>query len=113
MSATPGVIVSKTGKFEEDGGISGVDFMGFTSLNMAMVEKTWKVNCNQGSRPNKKHLTIPILRNNVIERGVCFVPNSNGYMIPNYGKGTLVKFSGYLYVRANGSVDSTAILPLS
>ena len=39
MNATPGVIVSKTGKFEEDGGILGVDFMGFTSLKKAIVEK--------------------------------------------------------------------------
>jgi hypothetical protein len=101
MRVSPGAIVSKTNKFEEDGGILGVDFMGFTSLKMAI--KTWKVNRNWGSRPNKKPLTIPILRNNVNERGVCFVLNSNGNMIPNYGKGALVKFSGYMHARTNGS----------
>ncbi len=36
MSASPGVTISKTGKFEEDGRILGVDFMGFTSLKMAI-----------------------------------------------------------------------------
>jgi hypothetical protein len=97
----PPAHVTAVGVVEEDGGILGVDFMGFTSLKKAIVEKTWKVNCNWGSRPNQKALTIPILRNNVNEHGVCFVPNTNGNMIPNYGKGALVKFSGYVHARAN------------
>jgi hypothetical protein len=40
MSASPGVIVSKTGKFKEDGGMLGVDFVGFTSLKLAQTGRS-------------------------------------------------------------------------
>jgi hypothetical protein len=101
MSASPGVIVSKTGKFMENGGILGVDFAGFNSLKLAQIIGVinWKV----GKKPNRKNLMLQMLRNNINERGVCFVPNSNGSTIPNYGKGVLVKFSGYVHARKGRS----------
>ena len=66
--------------------------MGFMSLKKAIADKK---DC--------KKLTITILKNNVNEHGACFVRNSNGNMIPKYGKGVLVKFSGYLHLQHNVS----------
>jgi hypothetical protein len=98
-NASPGVFVSKNGKFREQGGVLGVDYSSHPSITSAIREKV--INNNWGSRPNQRKVTLQLVRENMDERGECFIPWSRGGLIPGKkGNGTLVKFDGYMHARA-------------
>jgi hypothetical protein len=101
LNASPGVFVSNNGKFAEQGGVLGVDYSSHSSIRSATRDKF--INYNWGKKPNQKSITEKIIRENVNERGECFIPWSRGGLIAGYEKrGTLVKFNGYMYACANG-----------
>ena len=97
-NASPGVFVCKNGKFAEQGGFLGVDYFSRPSLKSAKKDKL--INGNWGSRPNQSNITQQIIRENMDSRGECFNPWSRGgWIAGKKEKGTLIKFSGYMYVR--------------
>jgi hypothetical protein len=98
-NASPGVLITKNGKFAENGGVLGKDFFNCISIRKAIDDKL--INVNWGTRHNKRYITEKIIRENLNNRGECFIPwSSRGGRIPGYEKtGSLIKFSGYLYAR--------------
>ena len=103
LNASPGFFVSNNGKFAEQGGVLCVDYFSSSSLGSAKRDKL--INSNWGKQPNQRSITEKIIsiRENVNERGECFIPWSRGGLIAGYEKrGTLVKFNGYMYACANG-----------
>ena len=101
LNASPGFFVSNNGKFAEQGGVLCVDYFSSSSLGSAKRDKL--INSNWGKQPNQRSITEKIIRENVNERGECFIPWSRGGLIAGYEKrGTLIKYNGYLYARSNG-----------
>jgi hypothetical protein len=100
--ASPGVIVSKNGKFAEQGGVMGVDFFNRISVKKAVTDNI--INGNWGKRPNQRRITQKNIKENMNNRGECFIPWSRGEWITGYEvTGTLIKFSGYVHTRGNTS----------
>ena len=98
-NASPGVLVTKNGKFAEQEGVLGKDFFNCISIRKAIDDKL--INNNWGSRPNKRSITEKIIRENMNNRGECFIPWVRGGCIPGYEKtGSLIKFSGCLIARS-------------
>ncbi len=95
-NASPGVFVSKNGKFAEQGGVVGVIFFNCISIRLAMNDKL--INCNWGKKPNQRKVTHKIIKENMNNRGECFIPWSHGGWVAGYKEtGTLIKFSGYVH----------------
>jgi hypothetical protein len=100
--ASPGVIVSENGKFAEQGGVMGVDFFNRISVKKAVTDNI--INGNWGKRPNQRRITQKNIKENMNNRGECFIPWSRGEWITGYEvTGTLIKFSGYVHTRGNTS----------
>jgi hypothetical protein len=101
LNASPGVFVSNNGKFAEQGRVLGVDYFSSSSIRSAKRDKL--INGNWGKKPNQRSITEKIIRENMNNRGECFIPWSRGGWIAGYEKtGTLIKFNGYMYACANG-----------
>ena len=101
-NASPGVFVSKNGKFTEQGGVLGVDFINCTSIREAYTDNL--INRNWGKRPNQRMITNKIINENMDDRGECFIPWWRGGWITGHEvTGTLIKFSGYVHTRGNDS----------
>ena len=97
-NASHGVFVCKNGTFTEQEGFLGVDYFSRPSLKSAKKDKL--INGNWGSRPNQSNIKQQIIRENMDSRGECFNPWSRGgWIAGKKEKGTLIKFSGYMYVR--------------
>jgi hypothetical protein len=100
--ASPGVFVSKNGKFAEQGGVLGVDFFNCISIHKAATGNL--INSGWGKRPNQRRMTQKIIRENMNNRGECFIPWSHSEWIAGYEvTGTLIKFSGYVHTCGNTS----------
>jgi hypothetical protein len=100
LNASPGVLVSSNGKFADRGGVLGVDYFSLPSISSAKIGK-W-INQNWAKTPNdvRRHVNENTIRNNMDDRGECFIPWSQGGLIDGKKeKGTLIKFSGYMHAR--------------
>jgi hypothetical protein len=96
MNGARGVFVSSNGKFAENGGVLGVDYFSCPSIRSAVRDK--RINCNFGKRPNQRSITEQIIRENMDDHGECFIPWTRGGLIAGKtGRGTLIKFNGYVY----------------
>ena len=103
-NASPGVFVSKNGKFAEQGGVLGVDYFSRPSIFMARKDKL--INNNWDKSPNTRTITEQIIRENMDNRGECFIPWARGgWIAGKKERGTLIKFNGYMYART-GSGDA-------
>ena len=103
-NASAGVIVSKNEKFAEQGGVLGVDFFNRISIRKAITDKL--INCNWGSRPNQRKVSQQIIRENLNNRGECFIPWLHGERIAGYEvTGSLIKFSGYVHSHGIGGTS--------
>ena len=88
-NASPGVFFSKNGKFAEQGGVLDIDFFNCTSIAISIKDKL--ITCNWGKKPNQKGITHKIIRENMNNRGECFIPWSRGGCIAgNEETGTLI-----------------------
>jgi len=106
--ASTGVFVSKNGKFAEQGGVLGVDYFSHPSLKSAYNVKL--MNHNWGSRPNKRGVTLQIIRENM-DNHECFIPWSRGgWIAGKKEKGTMIKFSGHMYVHTLGHEGAVGCL---
>jgi hypothetical protein len=66
------------------------------------------MNKNFGKKPNQSIILEQIINGNMNACSECFVAWTHGGLIPGYEKrGTLVKFSGYLYARTGTSSIGT------
>ena len=102
-NASPGVLVTKNGKFAEQGGVLGKDFFYFNSIRKARDGKI--INGNWGTRSNKKTITNQIIKENMNSRGECFIPWSSGGCIAGHEiTGSLIKFSGFVHARGTGEM---------
>jgi hypothetical protein len=102
-NASPGVFVTKNGKFAEQGGVLGKDFFNCISINAAVRDKL--INNNWGKKPNQRKITQKIIRENMNSRGECFIPCLSGGCIAGYEKtGSLIKFSGFVHARCTGEM---------
>ena len=102
-NASPGVFVTKNGKFAEQGGVLGKDFFYFNSIRKARDGKM--INGNWGTRSNKKTITNQIIKENMNSRGECFIPWSSGGCIAGHEiTGSLIKFSGFVHARGTGEM---------
>ena len=101
INASPGVFVSNNGKFAEQGGVLGDDYFSRPSIRSAINDKL--INCNWGKSPNQRCITEKIIRENMDERGECFIPWTRGGVVAGrMQKGILIKFNGYMYARTGG-----------
>ncbi len=101
MYASRGIFVSSNGKFAENGGVLGVDYFSCPSIRSAGRDK--RINHNFGKKPNQRTVTEQIIRENMDERGECFIPWTRGGVVAGrMQKGILIKFNGYMYARTGG-----------
>jgi hypothetical protein len=110
MNASHGVFVSSNGKFAENGGVLGVDYFSCPSIRSAIRDK--RINSNFGKRPNQRYITEQIIRENMDDHGECFIPWTLGGLIAGKtGRGTLIKFNGYVYSRTPGGDSRAHVYP--
>jgi len=68
------------------------------------------MNHNWGSRPNKRGVTLQIIRENM-DNHECFIPWSRGgWIAGKKEKGTMIKFSGHMYVHTLGHEGAVGCL---
>ena len=109
-NASPGVFVSNNGKFAEQGGVLGVDYFSHPSLYSARRHKL--INQKWGSRPIQRQLSELIIRENVDKNGECFVPwTQGGWISGKKVKGTMIKYSGYLFAHTGVSGAVGCVYP--
>jgi hypothetical protein len=110
INASSGVFVSSNGKFAENGGVLGVDYFSCPSIRSAVRDK--RINSNFGKKPNQRKLSEQIIRENMDDHGECFIPWTRGGLIAGKtDRGTLIKFNGYVYSRANGGDARVRVYP--
>ena len=110
MNASRGVFVSSNGKFAENGGVLGVDYFSCPSIRSAVRDK--RINSSFGKRPNQRSVTEQIIRENMDDHGECFIPWTRGGLIAGKtGRGTLIKFNGYVYSRTSGGDSRAHVYP--
>jgi hypothetical protein len=109
-NGSPGVFVSKNGKFAEQGGVLGIDYFSHPGIKTAKKDKL--ISCNWGKCPNQRAITIQIIRDIMNDHGECFIPWSRGgWIAGSEEKSTLIKLSGYIHVRTGRDGEGGSIYP--